>query len=121
MPGQMSILSVIAQFYFDCSLGVEVPAKYFTPPPKVDSQVVVLGRRNSKLFDVEDKEFFRLVKAGFSEKRKTLRNALSGGLRLEKSEVEQLLSSAGIDASRRAQSLSLDEWYKIYSHFSSQN
>ena len=113
-PGDMSILAVTAQFYFDCALDIEVPAHYFTPPPKVDSQVVVLKRRVEKLFDVDETAFFRLVKAGFSEKRKTLRNSLSGGLRLSKPEVETLLKAACVAESARAQQLSLDEWHSIY-------
>ena len=113
-PGQMSILGVTAQFYFECRLDIEVPARFFTPPPKVDSQVVVLTRRQSKLFDVDDKDFFRLIKAGFSEKRKTLRNSLSGGLRIEKSEAEELLNKAGLSPTKRAQELSLEDWHKLY-------
>lgn len=113
-PGELSILAVTAQFYFECSLDIEVPARYFTPPPKVDSQVVVLRRRMGKLFAVDEASFFRLVKAGFSEKRKTLRNSLSGGLHLSKDAVESLLDSAGIDLSLRAQQLSLNDWHTIY-------
>ncbi len=113
-PGQMGILSVTAQFYFECDLDVEVPAELFTPPPKVDSQVIVLTRRTSKLFDVEEKSFFRLVKAGFSEKRKTLRNSLSGGLAISKDEAVKLLRSAGIKETTRAQELSLQQWYELY-------
>jgi 16S rRNA (adenine1518-N6/adenine1519-N6)-dimethyltransferase len=118
LPGQMSILAVTAQWYFDCSLDIEVPAKLFTPPPKVDSQVVVLQRRNSPLHDVDTEEFFRLVKAGFSEKRKTLRNSLSGGLAISKEEVENLLDKAGINAGLRAQALFLDDWYRLYVAYS---
>lgn len=113
-PGQMSILAVTAQFYYTCSLDIEVPAHYFEPPPKVDSQVVVLNRRAEKLFDVDEKEFFKLVKAGFSEKRKTLRNSLSGGLRITKEEVEELLLKSDVAATARAQELSLDDWYSLY-------
>jgi 16S rRNA (adenine1518-N6/adenine1519-N6)-dimethyltransferase len=113
-PGQMSILAVTAQFYFDCNLDIEVPAKFFTPPPKVDSQVVVLTRRQGKLFDVDDKDFFRLVKAGFSEKRKTLRNSLSGGLAIEKLDAEQMLLKAGLSPTKRAQELSLEDWHNLY-------
>lgn len=116
-PGQMSILAITAQFYFDCELDIEVPAKFFTPPPRVDSQVVVLRRRSSKLFDVDEKEFFKLVKAGFSEKRKTLRNSLSGGLGLTKDDVVVLLDQAGVDASLRAQALTLDDWHKLYTEY----
>ncbi len=113
-PGQMSILAVTAQFYFDCRLDIEVPAEFFTPPPKVDSQVVVLKYYENKPFDVDEKIYFKLVKAGFSEKRKTLRNSLSGGLAIDKESVEKLLENAGIVASKRAQELSLEDWYRLY-------
>ena len=112
--GDMSILAVTAQLYFDCLLDIEVPAHYFTPPPKVDSQVVVLRRRDTLLFDVEPSKFFRLIKAGFSEKRKTLRNSLSGGLAIEKTESESVLKGAGIDEGLRAQALSMQQWYDLY-------
>ena len=72
-PGIMSTLSVVAQLFYDCSLDIEVPAEYFTPPPKVDSQVVVMSRRDSLLIDVDFDKFMRLVKLSFAEKRKTLR------------------------------------------------
>lgn len=113
-PGDLSILAITAQFYFECSLDIEVPARFFTPPPKVDSQVVVLKRRNEKLFDVDEAKFFRLVKAGFSEKRKTLRNSLSGGLHITKDDSEVLLDSADILHSTRAQQLSLEKWHDLY-------
>lgn len=118
-PGSMSILSVTAQYYFECALDIEVPAEYFTPSPKVDSQVVVLRRREQPLFDVDERQLFRLVKAGFSEKRKTLRNSLSGGLAIDKQAAEQLLKSAEIDPKLRAQELSFDEWHQLYLAYAS--
>ncbi len=113
-PGQMSILSATAQYYFECRLDIEVPAEYFTPPPKVGSQVVVLKYREQKLFDVDESTLFKLIKAGFSEKRKTLRNSLSGGLAIDKEDAEKLLKSAGLDPKKRAQELNLDDWHKLY-------
>ena len=114
-PGQMSILSVSAQYYCEVSLGPVVPAELFTPPPKVDSQVLVLQYRRNPLYeDVDTKQFFRLVKAGFSQKRKTLVNALSGGLAISKNEAKTLLEAADIDSGQRAQALSLDDWYALY-------
>ena len=114
-PGDMSILSVTTQFYCEASLGVFVPAKLFTPPPKVDSQVLVLQRREQPLFpDVDVKVFFRLVKAGFSQKRKTLVNALSGGLRISKDEAKEFVQLAGLSMDIRAQALSLDDWHRLY-------
>jgi len=114
-PGSMSLLSVSAQFYWEVSLGPLVPAELFTPPPKVDSQILVLHRRAAPLFpDVDTKQFFRIVKAGFSQKRKTLVNSLSGGLAISKDEAKLLLDKAGIPQNTRAQALSLDEWYALY-------
>jgi 16S rRNA (adenine1518-N6/adenine1519-N6)-dimethyltransferase len=114
-PGQMSLLSVSSQFYWQVSLGPVVPPQLFTPPPKVDSQVVILKRRAQLLFkDVEPKAYFRIVKAGFSQKRKTLLNSLSASLRLEKEMVEKACLSVNIDPKRRPQTLSLEEWYNLY-------
>jgi len=114
-PGAMSLLSVTAQFYWQVSLARVVEAELFTPPPKVDSQILILSRRPEPLFlDVDPRSFFRLVKAGFSERRKTLRNSISGGLRFSKEEAEQLLTSAGIDANLRAQNLTLQQWHDLF-------
>lgn len=122
LPGKMSILSVSAQFYAEVSLGVIVTADKFDPPPKVDSRVVILRHRGQPLFaDVSPKQFFRVVKAGFGEKRKTLRNSLSGGLQQTKPATEQLLAQAGITATARAEQLSLDDWYRLAKLHSGQN
>lgn len=113
-PGHMSVLAVLAQYYWHVSLGRIVKAGAFTPPPKVDSQILILNRREEPLFkDIDDKQFFRLVKAGFSQKRKTLENSLSGGLAISKTEASQLLERAGIAPATRAQTLSLDSWYHL--------
>ncbi len=120
-PGDLSILGVTAQFYWEISLGPIVPAKLFTPPPKVDSQIVIMHRRDepardlgadSDTFDVRG--FFRVVKAGFGARRKTLLNSLSGGLHLSKDDTKALLDRAGIEPGLRAQNLSLAEWYRLY-------
>ncbi len=113
-PGDTSLLSISAQFYFEVVLDQVVKAEAFTPPPKVDSQVVVLRYRQEPLFEVDSKVFFRLVKAGFSMRRKTLLNSLSGGLGLTKPAVQALLEQAGIQPTLRAQALSLQDWYRLY-------
>ena len=110
-PGNMSILAISAQLFADVSLGDIVPAEFFTPPPKVDSQVVILRtRQTSYLGDVSEIDFFKTVKAGFSEKRKKLRSSLSGGLNISKAEAEDYLLKAGINKDVRAEALSIDEW-----------
>ncbi len=113
-PGDMSILAVSAQLFAHVALGNIVPAEFFTPPPKVDSQVVILRTRTVPfLTDVDEKDFFRVVKAGFSSKRKMLRSSLSGGLKISKIEVESLLKRANISSDFRAEALSLDDWARL--------
>lgn len=114
-PGQMSVLSVSVQLYYNCELGLVVPAEKFDPPPKVDSQTVILRYHAKPLFhDLDTQVFFRLVKAGFSSRRKKLRGSLAAGLHLSKDQADALLARAGIDGNLRAQNLSLDDWHKIY-------
>ena len=114
-PGQTSLLSISTQFYCKVGLGPVVPAELFTPPPKVDSQILLLEFREEPLFKhVDTVQFFRIVKAGFSERRKKLRSSLSGGLSLSKEEADKLLEKAGIDGNLRAQNLSLEQWHELY-------
>ncbi len=114
-PGQMSLLSVTTQFYWSVSLDEVVPAALFTPPPKVDSQILVLERHPEPLFPgVDVRVFFRLVKAGFAQRRKTLLNTLGAGLHLDRERTEAMCGEAGIDPMRRAQTLSLEDWHRLY-------
>jgi len=114
-PGDMSLLSATAQFYWEVSLGEKVAAELFTPPPKVDSQILIMKYRQQPLFpDVDHKAFFRVVKAGFAQRRKTLLNSLSSGLHIDKVKITEICTQNGIDTKRRAQTLSLDEWHKLY-------
>jgi 16S rRNA (adenine1518-N6/adenine1519-N6)-dimethyltransferase len=114
-PGKMSILSVTTQFYWEVSLKQIVPAKIFVPPPKVDSQVILMKRRNKPLFkDIDEKAFFRLIKIGFSARRKTLLNSMANGLRVDKGLIAETLSLVKIEPSVRPQMLKLSEWYEIY-------
>ena len=113
-PGDMSILAVSAQIYANVRLGDVVPAEYFTPPPKVDSQVVILETRDQPLVTPEEeKVFFRTVKAGFVAKRKKLRSSLSSGLHISKQEAEELLQKHGISPDNRAEDLTLQNWLDI--------
>ncbi len=122
LPGDMSMLSISVQFYCEASLGMVVPAVLFTPPPKVDSQILILQYRNKPLFDgVDSKILFRIIKAGFSQKRKKLRSSLSAGLRLSKQQIEDLLQQSGVDPSARPQELSLKEWFSVYEAYEAAN
>lgn len=110
-PGRLSVLAISVQIFSAVSLGIVVPAELFTPVPKVDSQVVIMHRRPQPLINPGQLEqFFYVVKAGFSEKRKKLRSSLAVGLRTNKAEAERLLAEANIDPNKRAQELSIDDW-----------
>ena len=113
-PGDYSISSVAAQVFYEVSLGAVVRAELFTPPPKVDSQVVILKRRPEPLVATSmQADFFRLIKAGFSAKRKKLRSSLAGGLQRPKAEIERLLQSADISADARAEDLTIAQWLTL--------
>lgn len=114
-PDSMSLLSVTAQFYWQVSLAEIIPAELFTPPPKVDSQILCLQQRSQPQFsDVEPRQFFQLAKAGFANRRKTLANSLAAGLHLDKPAAAALLARANLDANLRAQNLSLEDWHALY-------
>lgn len=113
-PGDMSILAVSAQLYAEVTLGDIVPAGLFTPPPKVDSQVVILRTRSASLLgDLSEKDFFRAVKAGFSAKRKKLRSSVAGGLGISKQQAEDLLKKASLSPDARAEDLAIDQWHNL--------
>jgi 16S rRNA (adenine1518-N6/adenine1519-N6)-dimethyltransferase len=119
-PGQMSMLSVSSQLYYEPKLGPIVAAELFEPPPKVDSQLIILNRRARPLFtDLDTRAYFRVVKAGFAGRRKKLRSSLAAGLQISKTESDRLLSQAGIDGDRRAQELSLQDWHRLYRAYKS--
>ena len=113
-PDDMNLLAVSVQFYSQPSLVARVPAGAFYPRPDVDSEIVRLEVRERPAVDVSDVEqFFRVVKAGFSQKRKQLRNALSGGLQLEPVQVDTWLAGTGVTPQRRAETLTLEEWAAV--------
>lgn len=117
-PGQTSLLSISTQMYFEVSLGKLVPAELFTPPPKIDSQILILQHRQQPYFDKTDpKLLFRVVKAGFSERRKKLRSSLSGGLGIPKDEIDIFLQNANISGDLRAQNLTLDNWVTLTENY----
>jgi 16S rRNA (adenine1518-N6/adenine1519-N6)-dimethyltransferase len=114
-PGEMSLLAVSAQFYADVKMSARVPKEAFWPMPKVESSVVKLEVRSGKLESNEDEEgFFKLVKAGFSAKRKQLQGNLSKQLKINSEKIKEILQEAGLSERVRAQELSVDEWKKLY-------
>lgn len=115
-PGQMSLLGVSVQFFARPQLVRRIPAGAFHPPPKVDSAAVLLHRREPPLPRDHWPRFFQLVRAGFRERRKQLHNSLAGNLspRAAERDVREALEAAGIDPRRRAQTLSVEEWVRLY-------
>lgn len=112
-PGEMSLLAVSVQFYGRPELVHHIPAGAFYPPPKVDSAVVRIDTYDRPAVAVTDiDKFFRVVKAGFSQKRKQLKNSLAA-LPVSAAQVAAALAQAGIDPTRRAETLSLAEWSKL--------
>ena len=120
--GELSILAIASQIYAEVSLDILVPREFFTPPPKVDSQVVVLKSREHNLIEifnsknnceVSEREFFRIVKAGFAAKRKKISKSLSANLAISKERTAEILEKCEISPDLRAQDLNIEEWLKI--------
>ena len=113
-PGDMSLLAVSVQFYGQPELVTRVPAGAFWPPPQVDSAVLKIRVYEQPPVAVHDTRwFFRVVRAGFSQRRKQLKNALAAGLHRDRNAVASALESVGIDPRRRAETLSLAEWAAV--------
>ncbi|KPL79052.1 hypothetical protein ADN00_03995 [Ornatilinea apprima] len=117
-PGDLSLLALSIQVYGAPRSVLRIPAGAFYPAPKVDSATLRVDLYPQPLIPTDQIEvFFRLAKAGFSQKRKTLRNAMSGGLALPREQVEQFLANANIDPQRRAETLSIPEWKDVTAAF----
>ena len=111
LPGDMSLLALSVQVYGKPRIVARIPAGAFFPAPKVDSAVLRVDIYATPLIKPELLDtFFQLIKAGFSQKRKTLRNSLSSGLHISPAETANLLARANIDPQRRAETLSIEEW-----------
>lgn len=116
-PPQMNLLAVSVQFFAQPRLVRTIPAGAFYPRPQVDSAIVRLDVYASPRADIEPARWFHIVRAGFGERRKQLRNALANGLGCSTREIETLLTRAHIAPTRRAETLTLDEWQALYRAF----
>lgn len=113
-PGDMSLLALSVQIYGEPRIAARIPAEAFFPKPKVDSAVLRVDIYPSPRIEPEYLEtFFKLTKAGFSQKRKTLRNSLAAGLHISPAQAEELLQGANIESRRRAETLSIEEWQTL--------
>jgi len=114
-PGKMSLLAVSLQVYSKPRIISYVPSRCFYPQPKVDSVILRFDMLPEPAVKVADMNgFFEVVKSGFSSPRKQLHNSLAHGLGIKPSEVAPLLGKANIASQRRAETLSLEEWAKVY-------
>lgn len=117
-PGDLSLLALSVQVYGQPRIAAKIPAGAFHPAPKVDSAILRIDIYDEPRIPTGMLEtFFKLIKAGFSQKRKTLRNSLSSGLHVAAKDAEVLLVSAGIDPMRRAETLSIEEWGAVCTAF----
>jgi len=113
-PGAMSLLSIAAQYYGNARIVSRFGPAVFWPRPNIDSAIVRLDTHDRPPIEAPCPQlFFRVVRAGFSMKRKQLKNALPGGLRIKSSAARELLRAAEIDPRRRAETLSLEEWARL--------
>ena len=114
-PGDLSLLGVSVQFYGQPRIITRVPARAFYPSPKVDSAILRVDvNPQAPLTPGERDTFFRVVHAGFSERRKQLHNSLAHGLHRKDEEIRKWLSAASIEANRRAETLSIEEWLRLW-------
>lgn len=112
-------ISVAVQYYCQVSEILQVPKECFIPVPKVDSTVIRMDLRKEKPVTLKDEAlFFRVVKAGFSQRRKTLLNTLTGFGQYTKEEMRDFLLKIEIDPARRAETLSLEEFARIANQIS---
>jgi len=112
-PGEMSQLSVSVQYYSRPKLLFTVAHSHFWPEPKIDSAVVSLSQIKKTV--PEDKDFFRLVRIGFTSRRKQLQNNLKAGYRKTDEEITNLFQAANIPKKIRPQELSITDWQNLFS------
>lgn len=113
-PGEMSLLALSVQVFGSPSVHSHIPARAFFPQPKVESSVLRIEMFPESRVPGRDLDlFFRIAKAGFSQKRKKLRNALAAGLGITTAAVEELMQDAGISPDLRAQSLEIEQWLRL--------
>lgn len=117
--GKMSILSVACQFFADCEIVSLVDKKSFFPVPKVDSAIIKLKVKSQKSIKlkVEEEKFFKIVKAGFSSKRKKLKSNLLKTLKIDKTKIDNAFEKMDLNENVRAQELSIQDWKSLTKFF----
>ncbi|MFW5748417.1 MAG: 16S rRNA (adenine(1518)-N(6)/adenine(1519)-N(6))-dimethyltransferase RsmA [Chloroflexota bacterium] len=121
-PPDMNRLAVSVQYYGKPEIVTRLKPAAFWPRPEVDSAVIKIDVYDTPVVDVPgDELFFRVVRAGFSQKRKQLKNAISGGLAMKSAAATELLEQVGIDPKRRAETLTLEEWAALTRSYAAEN
>jgi 16S rRNA (adenine1518-N6/adenine1519-N6)-dimethyltransferase len=115
LDGKESILSISVKFYAEPKILFEVPRENFDPIPEVDSVVIRLKRKEN-IPEIDVRQFFSLVKTGFSAKRKMLINNLAN-LGHPRAELLEILKKAGLEPTIRAEKLNVEDWLELYNIF----
>ena len=123
-PGsrERSILTILVEYYAEAEIIIEVSKTNFRPQPKVDAAVVKIKPKSHFQGGilVDEKLFFRIVKAGFSSKRQQIHNSLAATLRLDKNIVQDILQKSKIDSKLRAEDLTLEDWFRLSENLKNQ-
>lgn len=114
VPGKMTVLALSVQYYGRPSYVQTVERYKFWPAPKVDSAILKIEVYDRPAFEADVNRLFRLIKAGFGERRKMLKNSLAGGLNTTIELAAELINAAKLPPTARAQELSLDDWQRLY-------
>ena len=112
-PGKMSLVSVMVNFYGSPKMGSIVKREKFDPAPKVDSRILIVEKIKTPK-NINEKIFFRILRIGFSQKRKKLINNLHNGLRIDKNILLKAIKGLKLKETVRAQELSLPDWKDLY-------
>ncbi|MBD3282513.1 MAG: ribosomal RNA small subunit methyltransferase A [Candidatus Portnoybacteria bacterium] len=114
-PPKTNLLAISVQFYAIPKIEAHIPKEHFSPKPKVDSAIInIKPKKQLPLKENQIKDFFKLIKIGFSSKRKTLLNNLNSKIKKEKSEIEKILKKSNIKSKVRAESLSIQDWLNLF-------
>lgn len=112
---ERGLLTLMVEFYADAEILFEVSRENFYPIPKVDSAVIkLIVYRKAHIADIDEKIFFKIVKAGFASKRRQIHNSLSATLRIDKETMEKILRKANIEPTLRGEDLTLEMWVELY-------
>ena len=112
-PGEMSLLSVMVQYYSKPKIISILPRHYFWPRPEVDSALIEINLGGERKDDVDDNKFFKIVKIGYSARRKQLHNNLSAGLNIPSEKIKENLKKIGLSEQIRPQNLSVSNWQNL--------